>query len=299
MITAEDALRHLGTQTRDAIVGILRVFSGEGVEAGPVGVVPAGTSPLAGVTLPAVAASVSYVDGVSGGNVFVMTQAGARRLAAAMIGAPLDGIEDDELSELELSAVGEAMNQMMAAAAGATSSVLDAEVEIAPPVTRVLVKAEDAEGFIDESPYATVAPLTIHGEACRLVQLVPTAFVMRMTRALADLEGADADAPAAEEAAATPDGARPSIRQVPVRLSVELGRARVPVGDAVRLWPGAVVELDEPVDAALSIYVNGYRFAEGRLLAAEDGQWAVRIERILAAGRDGATHETTPEGGTR
>src|SRR5215218_8974042 len=45
-----------------------------------------GTSPLAGLPFPAVATNVSYVDGVTGGNVFVMTLEGARRVAAAMMG---------------------------------------------------------------------------------------------------------------------------------------------------------------------------------------------------------------------
>ena len=71
---------------------------------------------------PAVATNVSYVDGVTGGNVFVVTRLGARRLAAAMMGmepAPRTPTART-LDELELSAVGEAMNQSMAAAAGAT-----------------------------------------------------------------------------------------------------------------------------------------------------------------------------------
>ena len=62
---------------------------------------------------------------------------GARRLAAAMMGADPNAVEaGGELSELEFSAVGEAMNQMMSAAAMATSTVLDEEVEIAPPDVR-------------------------------------------------------------------------------------------------------------------------------------------------------------------
>ena len=56
--------------------------------------------------------------------------------AAAGVPAPLD--------ELERSAVAEAMNQMMAAAAFATSALLGTEVEIAPPRVRVLV--DDGSG---------------------------------------------------------------------------------------------------------------------------------------------------------
>ena len=84
--------------------------------------------------MPAVCAEVSYVDGVTGGNVFLLPVEGARRLAATMMGQDAsDAVEGAELSELDLSAVGEAMNQMMSAAALATSGVLGQEVEIDPP----------------------------------------------------------------------------------------------------------------------------------------------------------------------
>ena len=52
------------------------MFAPGQVSAGEVSVVPVG-HPLDSLALPAVAASVSYVDGVTGGNVFVMTLAGA------------------------------------------------------------------------------------------------------------------------------------------------------------------------------------------------------------------------------
>ena len=55
------------------------------------------------IPVPAVATSVSYVDGVTGANVFVMTLDGAKKLAAAMMG--MEEPEDPnapELSELEL-----------------------------------------------------------------------------------------------------------------------------------------------------------------------------------------------------
>ena len=58
------------------------------------------------------------------------------------------GMEPDEaagaaeLSELELSAVAEAMNQMMASAAGATTAVLGTEVEIGVPETRTFTSAD-------------------------------------------------------------------------------------------------------------------------------------------------------------
>jgi flagellar motor switch protein FliN/FliY len=72
------------------------------------------------------------------------------------------------------------------------------------------------------------------------------------------------------------------IRGVGLRVWAELGRARLPVGRAVGLAPGAVVELDRGVDEPLDLYVNGRRLAVGRLLLTDDGEWAVRIESVSA-----------------
>ena len=54
------------------------------------------------------------------------------------------------------------------------------------------------------------------------------------------------------------------------------------VAKAVGLPPGAVVELDKSADDPVDLYVNGKRFATGRLLSGLDGEWAVRVERVIA-----------------
>jgi flagellar motor switch protein FliN/FliY len=75
-----------------------------------------------------------------------------------------------------------------------------------------------------------------------------------------------------------PDGRL--LSGVALRVWAELGRARLPVGRAVGLAPGAVLELDRGVDDPVDLYVNGRRLALGRLLLTEDGEWAVRVESI-------------------
>ena len=147
---------------------------------------PPGGDPLADADLPAVLADVCYVDGVTGGNVLVIGVEGARRLAAAMMGGDPDGGRGRRraLDELELSAVGEAMNQMMTAAAKATSAVLGEEVEIAPPSVRRADSLDDAAaGAWDtpatpaRSPSRSAARPACSCSSCR------NAFIVRMTRA--------------------------------------------------------------------------------------------------------------------
>jgi len=272
-MNAEQALLRLGASTSEAVQGVLQMFSPDGVNPGSVRVVPPDQSPFSDATFPAIAADVSYVDGVTGGNVMVIGLEGARRLAAAMMGMdPMSVEAGGELSELEFSAVGEAMNQMMSAAAMATSKVLDEEVEIAPPDVRQL-DSPDAGGEGWEHPgHATAVTFTFCGAPCLLVQLVPNAFIVRMTRALDEMTESHDDAPLGD-----------ALRDISVRVWAELGRTRMPSGRIVALPTGAVVELDRAVEAPIDLYADGMRFATGRLMVAEDGGLAVRVETILGA----------------
>jgi flagellar motor switch protein FliN/FliY len=284
---SDDALLRLGQSTSEAISGVLEMFAPGKIAPGDV-VVLSG-NPMESLPVPAVATSVSYVDGVTGANVFVMTLDGARKLATAMMG--IEQPEDPdapELSELELSAVSEAMNQMMASAAIAISSVLGTEVEIGTPETKTFTETADAADAYPQTPHAVRASFSVCGEPCRLVQLVPNAFVVRMTRALDEL---GAEVPGAEPAAAgaaptangTPAGPGiPSLAGIPVRVWAELGRAQMPSAQVVGLPSGAVVELNRSADEPIDLYVNGRRFATGRLMVVDGTDWAVRIETVLA-----------------
>jgi flagellar motor switch protein FliN len=292
-MTTDQALLRLGQSTSEAVLAVLEMLAPGQVAAGEVAVA---ADPLADLPSPAVATSVSYVEKVTGGNVFVTTLAGAQGLAATMMG--LDGPADPgaaELSELEQSAASEAMNQMMASAAIATSTVLGTEVEIGPPETRTFGAADEVAAAYPRTPYAIRAAFTVCGEPCRLVQLVPHAFVVRMTSALderaAEVPAADASAaaPAVAGGAAAPD--RLSLAGIRVRVWAELGRAELPAAQAVGMPAGAVVELNRSADEPIDLYVNGRRFATGRLMVVDGTDWAVKIETVLAPS------QTTSESG--
>jgi flagellar motor switch protein FliN/FliY len=274
-MTTEQALQRLGSSTYEAVEGILKMFSSTGVSGGEVAVIPASRSPFSDVMWPVVAADVAYVDGVTGGNVLAIGVEGARRLATAMAGGdPNELAPGEELSELEFSAVGEAMNQMMSAAAMATSRVLGEEVEIAPPVVRRLDSLADAGAGWEHPGHATAVAFTFCGAPCLLVQLVPNAFIVRMTRALDEQTQAHHDdAPLSD-----------ALRDVQVRVWAELGRTRMPSGRVVGLPGGAVVELDREADDPIDIYADGMLFATGRLLVTDDGGLAIRIEQVLGRG---------------
>jgi len=283
MSNADEALLKLGQSTGEAVSGVLEMFAPGQVAVGGVDVIAADHHPLEGISVPAVLTSVSYVDGVTGGNLFVMTVEGARRLAAAMMGVEPDGEAGAaELSELELSAVAEAMSKMMTGAAAAISAVLDSAVDIGPPETRLFESAGAAKGAYPSTPHVVRAAFSVCGEPCRLVQLVPSAFVVRLTHALEELASMpDLDGLLGGAFEPAPVAAAPSLRGIPVRVWAELGRAQLASAHVVGLGAGAVLELDRQVDEPIDLYVNGRRFATGRLVVADGADWAVRIEHVL------------------
>lgn len=285
-MTPEEALLRIGESTGDAVAGALAAYCPDAVVCSPPIVVASDADPVAGVPLPAVLADVSYVDGVRGGNLFLMPLPAVRALAAAMMGAdPDDAVADDsgELTELELSAAGEVANQMMAAAAAAMSTVLGQEVEIAAPETRVIAAAAEALAAVDSATAVVSVPIDVLGHPCRLVQLVPHAFVVRMTRALDNL---DAEFATGDEDVAAPgeprEAALPAdlLGDVGVRIAAELGRVSMTIRRAVNLAPGAVVELDRELEDPIDLYVNGRRFGTGRLVTLDGDEWAVRIDTV-------------------
>ncbi len=69
---------------------------------------------------------------------------------------------------------------------------------------------------------------------------------------------------------------------VPVQVSAVLGRARMEVGELLRIGPGAVLELDRKVGEAIDIYVNNRLVARGEVVLVEDKLGVTMTEIIKA-----------------
>ena len=162
-------------------------------------------------------------------------------------------------TELELSAVAEAMNQMMAAAAGATSAVLGTEVEIGLP-RRAFASADAGDRRLRADARTRRAPPSrCAASPAGSSSSCPNAFIVRMTRALDEL-GAEIAAPAPARGGRRADGPPTARRRSPASRcasGAELGRARMASAEIVGLPPGAVVELDRQADEPIDLYVNG------------------------------------------
>jgi flagellar motor switch protein FliN len=75
-----------------------------------------------------------------------------------------------------------------------------------------------------------------------------------------------------------------ALFDVPVQVSAVLGRARMDVGDLLRLGPGAVLELDRKVGEAIDIYINNRLVARGEVVLVED-KLGVTMTEIIKAER--------------
>jgi flagellar motor switch protein FliN/FliY len=75
-----------------------------------------------------------------------------------------------------------------------------------------------------------------------------------------------------------------AVFDVPVQVSAVLGRARMDIGNLLKLGPGTVLELDRKVGEAIDIYVNNRLVARGEVVLVED-KLGVTMTEIIKAER--------------
>ena len=90
----------------------------------------------------------------------------------------------------------------------------------------------------------------------------------------------------AEFGALSPDGAGGELNldvllDVPVTLSLEVGRARVPIRNLLQLNPGSVIELERGAAEPLDVYVNGTLIAHGEVVVVND-RFGVRLTDVVS-----------------
>jgi flagellar motor switch protein FliN len=280
-VTTDQALLKIAASTAEAVTEALRVVCGPDVVASPAKLVADDAHPLADLAMPAIVARGARLDGESGGSVICMPVAAAHQLAAAMMGAdPAD--EAAALSEIELSAVGEAMDELLSAAALAVAGVVGQDLVSGAPETRPVTSVAQADELLGDraGAHAAYVDLTLIGTPCRVVVLVPDALVAHVTRAL-------------DEVLTQHDGEplKAALRDIPVRVWVELGRARMPLGRFVALPAGEVLDLDRNIDDPVDLYVDGMHVARGRLVVSDTGDLlSLQIESVVEAHGVPAAH---------
>jgi len=106
----------------------------------------------------------------------------------------------------------------------------------------------------------------------------------------AGVNGADSVAAASftNFTASTPGGAVAGndlnmILDIPVQLTVELGRTRIPIKHILQLAQGSVVELDALAGEPMDVLVNGYLIAQGEVVVVND-KFGIRLTDIVTPG---------------
>ena len=296
-----------------------------------------------GIKAPKVATTVEFKEGLTGVNLMLLEVHDANVIANLMMGG--DGTpENEEFTELELSAVAEAMNQMIGSAATSMATMISTKVDILPPKVNLWDEPGNTKyDFIvdDEVIYKISFSLNVDGLIqSEIMQIFTDQMVDDIARAmLADKatvvnnretatsqsEESKSQAPAASQApsqapsqasspapAPTPkptpkpkhqepvevqspefqnfEPTQPAaesndnldlIMDIPLNLSVVLGRSKKTVRDILSFNTGSVIELDKLTDEPLEILLNGKLIATGEVVVINEN-FGVRITDILS-----------------
>lgn len=277
-MTQEEALLSLAQETASAIIAWIEEVAPGSASLGEASRFSDDASPFDDLQLPVVASQVSYIDGASGGTMVLLPPEAVSALAAAMMGMDPDEA-DGTVGELELSALGEAMNQMMARAAAASSEVLGIEVDITPPQTAMCEQIADVAALYNPAAHSIVVSATAFGSDFRFIQIVPHSFLVRLAAALSESNVEKIELGAQEVGDRIPASV---IDEIPLACAIELGRAILPAYVVNNLRSGEVVPLDQQDDAPLLMRVSGNAYARGRLTAAPTGELEYEIVEMLA-----------------
>lgn len=299
---------------------------------------------------PHVAVSVNYVEGFNGVNLLVIKTRDAQVIANIMMGG--DGkVLEEELSDFHISAVQEAMNQMMGSSATSMSTIFNRFVNISPPGIDIMDLSSnngkdnvpDEEVFIKVSFRLTIEDLI----DSTIMQLLPVSFAKDMVASLMGEESYEPESsesshstreeeavsawsePEAEVAASymeapveTPELAMdakgnpspsrygtapvrnvnvqpvqfssfesPSANQaddtnlnllldIPLKVTVELGRTRKAIKDILELSQGSIIELDKLAGEPVDILVNNKLIAKGEVVVIDEN-FGVRVTDIV------------------
>lgn len=165
---------------------------------------------------PYVAVQVEYTTGLMGMNLLVIKQSDASIIADLMLGG--DGLNPaEELSEIHLSAVQEAMNQMMGSAATSMSTIFNKKVDISPPSIDLMnfSNNEGTENLPDDDLLVKVSFRLKIGTLIdsNIMQLLPLNFSQNLVKSLMN---PDAEEPVTNvQTNDVPEPEKPATSQIP------------------------------------------------------------------------------------
>ena len=297
---------------------------------------------------PHVLVEVGYTQGLQGVNVLIIKMKDAKIIADLMMGGDGENVTDDDtdIEEFHLSAVSEAMNQMMGSASTSMSTMFSNDINISPPSSKTIDLSEDEiDSELPDEPMVKVSfDLKIEGLIdSEIMQIIPLKFAKDMAGKLLggsaepaepekEPESAPAPAPEKKEeppAAKTEQPAASSaheqvaaasqslsagqqqqptkdyqpvqfgsleeqqqpvqadttnmglILDVPLEVTVELGRTRKSIKEVLELVPGSIIELEKLAGEPVDLKVNGKLIAKGEVVVIDEN-FGVRVTEIVS-----------------
>ncbi|PLV59380.1 flagellar motor switch phosphatase FliY [Thermotoga sp. KOL6] len=255
-----------------------------------------------------VVVTVEYTEGLKGLNVLVLEKKLVAAIADLMMGGSGE-VESEELDEIKLSAVGEAMNQMMGSAATSLSELLGVTVNISPPKVEVIDFDDPNTQFppVVDDPEKDVAivefEIDIENLAqSRFYQVIGVDLVKKMyeyfTKTHAKEEEKAEETKEEKKVKVEPvefSDLKPSetakteiphdkleiLLDIPLKVTVELGRTRMTLKRVLEMIPGSIIELDKLTGEPVDILVNGKLIARGEVVVIDEN-FGVRITEIVS-----------------
>lgn len=265
---------------------------------------------------PKVATTVEFKEGLLGSNLMLLEVKDAIVIADLMMGGTGE-TSNTQFTELELSAVAEAMNQMIGTASTSMATMISRKVDILPPIVKLWETPENIEysGIeAEEEIYCISFSLRVEGLIeSKIMQIFTDPVVNDIASAMLSDEATvvtretPTPQPTAPVAAPTPEPAAASkpvevskpafqtlassgvsdgdnldlILDVPLDLSVVLGRSKKTIKDILSFNTGSVIELEKLTDEPLEILLNGKLIATGEVVVINEN-FGVRITNILS-----------------
>ncbi len=305
---------------------------------------------------PCVFIQIYYEDGLDGNNILILKENDVKIITDLMMGGDGTGISS-ELTELHLSAISEAMNQMMGSAATSISSMLEKRVNISPPSSAVVDLYENMNGEnIADFLKGSFVRVSFHMEIGDLVdsvlmQLYPFEFARDLYQQFIQATSMEPDIPTRPaidntpkkkqtpppQAAPAPQpvpmaqqaynpymnmgypgapgmpqqmpymmqpvqdvnvspvqfapfGQLPGgvvqpenidlLMDVPLEVTVELGRTSKSIKEILDFTPGTIIELNRLAGEPIDVLVNGKFVAKGEVVVMEEA-FGIRVTEII------------------
>lgn len=293
--------------------------------------------------IPSVIVDVKYKAGIEGSNFLILSQRDGAVIVDLMMGGDGKNVSL-ELTDLQISGIGEAMNQMMGSAATSMSTMFNSLVDITPPKLVLNDMAEDNQDFVQpDEPLIRISFRMVVEDVIDsiLIQVIPVSVAKGMVSKLMGTmnspqpqpvqqqvqpqpqpqpaqprtQGPMPSSPSPQPAQPRTQGSMPSspspqpnyaptsvqpaqftplkptnltvnqdnlglILDVPLQVSVELGKAKKTIKEILELGPGSVIELDRLAGEPVDMIVNGKLVAKCEVVVINE-TFGIRVTDII------------------